>query len=303
MRHRFRPLRVALAVGLIAAGTLVPPAVPAHATAVLPSFGYELVGYDGGVFAFSPGTFVGSLGDRRFPGKIVAALDRSVNATGQYSPGYLLISDKGVVYPFGLHTFGDLRGVQLNAPIVAAVAVSDGYLLVAADGGVFTFGRASFAGSLGGRTLPAPIVGIALTREQEGYWLVDAAGRVYPFGDARNYGDLSGATLDAPVVGIAENADADWTGAHDGYLLATANGVVVPFGAAWFHGDVSRLKLSAPVAGIEDVGQGYFLFAQDGGVFTFGPQFRGSMGGRHLNGPIAAMAVRVFSPPCKVPFC
>jgi hypothetical protein len=302
MRHRVRPFRVSLAVGLIAAGTLLPPAVPAQATAAV-SYGYELVGSDGGVFAFAPGTFAGSLGDRRFPGKIVAALDRSVNATGKYSRGYLLISDEGVVYPFGLPAFGDLRGVQLNAPIVAAVAVSDGYLLVAADGGVFTFGRASFAGSLGGRTLPAPIVGIALTREEEGYWLVDSEGRVYPFGDARNYGDLAGTTLDAPVVGIAENGFDPSQGVEDGYLLATANGAVVPFGDARFRGDASRLKLSAPVAGIAAVGDGYYLFAQDGGVFTFGPPFRGSMGGRHLNGPIVAMAIRVFHPPCKVPYC
>jgi len=270
---------------------------------VLPTFGYELVGSDGGVFAFSPGTFAGSLGDRRIPGKIVAALDRSVNATGKYSPGYLLISDQGVVYPFGKHAFGDLRDVQLNAPIVAAVAVSDGYLLVGADGGVFTFGRASFAGSLGGRTLPAPIVGIAMTREEKGYWLVDGAGRVYPFGDARNYGDLSGVTLDVPVVGIAENDAAHLPAADDGYLLATASGAVIPFGAALTRGDVSNVNLSAPVAGIVDVGQGYYLFAQDGGVFAFGPQFRGSMGGRHLNGPIVAMAIRPFSPPCKVPYC
>src|SRR6476469_9582333 len=108
MRLRVRPFRVMLALGLFGAGIIVAPAGSAHATAASPSFGYELVGSDGGVFAFAPGTFVGSLGGRRIPGKIVAALDHSVNATGKSSPGYLLISDQGVVYPFGKHAFGDL---------------------------------------------------------------------------------------------------------------------------------------------------------------------------------------------------
>jgi hypothetical protein len=36
-----------------------------------------------------------------------------------------------------------------------------GYWLVANDGGIFNFGDAGFAGSAGGTTLYAPIVGMA----------------------------------------------------------------------------------------------------------------------------------------------
>ena len=47
--------------------------------------------------------------------------------------------------------------------MVGIVATPDGKgcWLAAADGGVFSFGDASFDGSMGGRPLEAPIVGIA----------------------------------------------------------------------------------------------------------------------------------------------
>ena len=38
-----------------------------------------------------------------------------------------------------------------------------GYWLQGADGGIFTFGNAEFYGSMGGRHLNAPMVGIAAT--------------------------------------------------------------------------------------------------------------------------------------------
>jgi hypothetical protein len=36
-----------------------------------------------------------------------------------------------------------------------------GYLLVASDGGIFNFGSTGFFGSMGGKHLNSPIVGIA----------------------------------------------------------------------------------------------------------------------------------------------
>jgi hypothetical protein len=40
------------------------------------------------------------------------------------------------------------------------VRYGNGYLMVAADGGIFNFSNAPFLGSLGSRTLPAPVVAI-----------------------------------------------------------------------------------------------------------------------------------------------
>ena len=46
---------------------------------------------------------------------------------------------------------------------MAANADGDGYWLQGSDGGIFTFGHAEFYGSMGGRHLNAPMVGIAAT--------------------------------------------------------------------------------------------------------------------------------------------
>ena len=141
---------------------------------------------------------------------------------------------------------------------------------------------------------------MAATWPGGGYWLVDSAGDVYPFGGAHFDGDVGKTKLDAPVVGIARDLRDATPSMPDGYLLATANGKVFAFGAARFVGDASHLHLNAPVAGIAG---GYYLFAQDGGVFSFGPPFRGSMGGQHLNGPIVAMILQFVSPSCTgLPF-
>ena len=57
-------------------------------------------------------------------------------------------------------------------------------LAVASDGGVFSFGDAAFHGSMGGKHLDAPIVGMAATPDGGGYWLVGADGGIFSFGDA-----------------------------------------------------------------------------------------------------------------------
>ena len=49
---------------------------------------------------------------------------------------------------------------------------SPGYWEVASDGGIFAFGGAPFYGSMGGKPLNQPIVGIASTPTGTGYWQV-----------------------------------------------------------------------------------------------------------------------------------
>lgn len=59
-------------------------------------------------------------------------------------------------------------------------------------------------------------------------------------------------------------------------------------------GDMSGRHLNAPVVGMSPTtdGQGYWLVAADGGMFTFGDAtFHGSTGSIRLNKPIVAMAV------------
>jgi hypothetical protein len=73
---------------------------------------------------------------------------------------------------------------------------------VDSGGGVFSFGDARFAGSVGGRPLRKPVVGIVPTRSGSGYWEVAADGAVFAFGDAvAPAGDrLPGTKLKAPTA-------------------------------------------------------------------------------------------------------
>ncbi len=69
-------------------------------------------------------------------------------------------------------------------------------------------------------------------------------------------------------------------------------GEPVPFGSAKIHGSAPS-HLNAPVAGMASTpdGEGYWLVASDGGIFSFGNAgYHGSMGNRHLNAPIVGMA-------------
>jgi hypothetical protein len=155
-----------------------------------------------------------------------------------------------------------------------------GYWLVGSDGGVFKFGNVTYAGSLGGIKLAAPIVGIAQTSTHQGYWLVGSDGGVFAFGDAKFHGSLGGIKLDAPIVAIVP------TETGNGYWLIGSDGGVFAFGDAAFHGSLGAIHLVQPIVGATgtSTGNGYVLVAKDGGVFSFGgASFQGSLGGRGIS--------------------
>jgi len=161
-----------------------------------------------------------------------------------------------------------------------------GYWLVGADGGIFSFGNAAYDGSMGGRVLDRPMVGMAATTDDGGYWTVAADGGIFSFGDAAFAGSMGGRTLDAPMVGMA----ADPTG---GYWTVAADGGIFSFGGAGFAGSMGNRHLDAPMVGMAPTanGGGYWTVAADGGVFAFGNAgFFGSMGGQRLSQPIVGMA-------------
>ena len=91
-----------------------------------------------------------------------------------------------------------------------AAAFGSGYWFSASDGGVFSFGGAAFHGSLGDRTLRAPVVGMAAAPSRDGYWLADADGAVTAFGAPDHGGRVicvdcptgTGGPRRIPVVGI-----------------------------------------------------------------------------------------------------
>ncbi len=77
-----------------------------------------------------------------------------------------------------------------------------GYYLAGSDGGIFSFGDAGFFGSMGGKPLNQPVVGIAATADGKGYWLVASDGGIFSFGDAPFDGAVS-APSGGPVIGMA----------------------------------------------------------------------------------------------------
>ncbi|HVA42111.1 MAG TPA: lipase family protein [Acidimicrobiales bacterium] len=172
---------------------------------------------------------------------------------------------------------------------LAPLPIPEGYWETASGGGVFSFGSSGFHGSMAGRALNAPIVGMAATPDGGGYWLVASDGGVFSFGDARFYGSTGGKPPAAPIVGMAATPDGG------GYWLVASNGGVFSFGDAIFYGSMGGRALNAPpIVGIASAphGWGYWLVASNGGVFSFGDTTSyGSMGGRALNAPpIVGMA-------------
>ncbi len=171
--------------------------------------GYWLVGADGGVFTYGDAGFYGSWPSRNprsgsgppwpFTGLVPSSDGR----------GYTLANANGM----GGYTFGDYEacGVGIAGPLsaeytaVAAVTDRSGTdcWVASSDGGVFAGGNAQFYGSMGGRHLEAPIVGMALAPDGGGYWLCADDGGVFAFGDAVFRGSMGGTVLNEPIVGMA----------------------------------------------------------------------------------------------------
>lgn len=170
----------------------------------------------------------------------------------------------------------------------ATTAMTDGgYYMVAADGGVFGFGnKAPFHGSMGGRTLNAPMVGIA-ARIGGGYWTVASDGGIFSFGGAPFFGSMGGRPLNKPIVGMAA------TPSGNGYWLVASDGGIFSFGDAPFFGSMGGKPLNKAITAMASspTGQGYWFVASDGGVFGYGDAvFRGSRGGERQIEPVVAIA-------------
>ena len=123
-----------------------------------------------------------------------------------------------------------------------------------------------FFGSMAGKRLASPIIGIASTPNGGGYWLGAADGGIFAFGDARYFGSLVAAHVRQPVVAISA------TPHGEGYSLVTASGGVYPYGSAHSYGQLSGRRLNSPIVGMASTpdGGGYWLGTADGGVFAFG---------------------------------
>ncbi len=135
-------------------------------------------------------------------------------------------------------TLAELTGTPIAAVVSTTtppVTVTNAYYEVASDGGIFAFGGAPFYGSMGGKPLNKPIVGIATTPTGGGYYEVASDGGIFAFGNAAFYGSMGGKPLNKPVVGIAV------TPTGGGYYEVASDGGIFAFGNA----DVSRARWAA----------------------------------------------------------
>ena len=270
-----------------------PPSTPPPVAPPPPSYGYWLVGSDGGIFTFGSAQFYGSTGSIRLQRPVVG-----ISPTADKG-GYWLVASDGGIFAFGdagysgsipgdgLSPAGSGLPHSLNAPIVAMVPSSNGggYFMVASDGGVFAFGDARFAGScpgMGGCSGAA--VSVVPDASGNGYWLVTQTGNVYAFGDARFYG--APGNQGSPVTSAARTADGG------GYWVLLADGAVYAYGDAVPRGgpvgSVGGFDPASTIFSDAD-GGGYWVASADGAVFPYGNAPNdGSMAGSHLNGSIIA---------------
>ena len=140
------------------AGNL-PLVAPVAGMAATPSGnGYWLVAADGGIFAYGDAVFLGSRGGQRLNQPIVGMAARP------QGDGYWFVARDGGIFSYGPGAafHGSAGNLSLVAPIVGmrTTRSGNGYWFVAADGGAFSYGDAEFCGSMGGRTLNRPIVGM-----------------------------------------------------------------------------------------------------------------------------------------------
>jgi SpoIID/LytB domain protein len=212
---------------------------------------------------------------------------------GQYGAlGYALGEDNGN----GNWTYQQIVGhyyapatlsTLANVTTVGESGGVAGYWIDASDGGVFSFGNAQFFGSMGGKPLNQPMVGMVGTHDAQGYWTVAADGGVFSFGDAQFHGSTGSLRLNKPVVAMAVTPDGG------GYWLVASDGGIFAFGDAGFYGSTGSLRLNKPVIGMVPThdGQGYWLVASDGGIFAFGDAgFFGSLGSAPPPTPIVGVA-------------
>ena len=258
---------------LIAGVRFWKPAATAPATPTIIS-NYDLVGSDGGVFAFG-GAFHGSL-----PGLGIHVSDISGIVPSATKSGYYLVGSDGGVFSFNAPYVNSLPGIGVHvSDIVGIVPTSTGtgYFVVGRDGGVFSF-NAPFEGSLPGIGVHvADVVAIAATADDKGYLLIGADGSVYAFGDAQWSGN-------APAGAAAITS----TGDGHGYWVVGFDGLVTNVGDAGNFGDLA--VLGVPVSDIVGIvpsedGLGYLLIGRDGGVFGFGDA--------GFSGSLPALGVRV----------
>ena len=145
-----------------------------------------------------------------------------------------------------------------------AAYTGHGYWQATSTGSVVAYAGGALRGSVRGKRLHQPVVGMAATPGGGGYWEVAADGGVFSFGDARFFGSAAALRVHRPVVGMAVAANGR------GYWLLSRTGGVYSFGDAHFYGAGRPADGSFASMTAAHGGGGYWLVTTTGRVFAFG---------------------------------
>ena len=128
---------------------------------------------------------------------------------------------------------------------------------------------------------------MAVTPDGGGYWLVASDGGIFSFGDATFAGSMGGHPLNDPIVGMAADPP---TG---GYWEVASDGGIFAFNAPFF-GSTGSIRLNAADHRHGDdptTARAIASWPPTAGCSpTATRRSYGSMGGKHLNKPVVAMA-------------
>ncbi len=129
---------------------------------------------------------------------------------------------------------------------------------------------------------------MASTPSGHGYWLVASDGGIFSFGDAAFHGSTGAITLNQPIVGMASTPSGNGLLAgrvRRRHLLLRRRGL------PRLHGRHDAQPADRRHGVDTQSGNGYWMVASDGGIFSFGDAaFHGSTGAITLNRPIVGMA-------------
>ena len=283
--------------------------------------GYWMVAADGGVFGFGDAKFIGSTGGTRLNRPMVGMAATPSRA------GYWLVASDGGVFGFGdARFFGSTGGTRLNRPVVGMAAPAGNAGAVLRDTAGKALGSVQF--SQEGTQVRVNVLAEGLTPGWHGFH-VHAVGNC-TVGDVNNPFTAAGGHLgtalghgtaghdgDLPLLYVNADGVARASFRTDNFTLAQAldadgSAVIVhalpdnyahipaarydtkPPGGA-FPDDTTRNTGDAGARQrcglVQRTGDGYWLVANDGGVFAFGDaRFFGSTGGARLNRPVNGMA-------------
>ena len=278
-------------------GTIDSNTATVSLTVTAPTQGYWLVASDGGIFTFGDAGFFGSTGGQPLNKPIVGM------ARTPSGHGYWLVASDGGIFAFGDAAVLRLHGRPAAQPADrrhgrdADRATATGSSRPTAASSPSATPR--FFGSTGGQPLNKPIVGMAADADRP---------RLLARRVRRRHLRLRRRRL-LRLDGRPAPQQADRRDGRDA-RRATATGWSRPTAASSasatpsFYGSTGGQPLNQPIVGMAatPTGNGYWLVASDGGIFTFGDAtFYGSMGGKPLDNPSWAWprGKRAVASPCQ----